>query len=151
MDGLENDEVAELVAGEPFVELGPLRYRCIARPSYLLVCYEGVVGDVAVAEEWLQALDEALSKHDLSQILWDSRPASPHPPVVRERIWAWLEEAKVLKCSAILVQSEMLRLSGNMSAVGGKLDLRAFGNFCDAEQWLQSKAAAMPSCSSTKT
>ncbi|MEM9069137.1 MAG: hypothetical protein AAGE52_11555 [Myxococcota bacterium] len=132
-----DDPVLGLLAGIATQEIRDLRYQVLPRNYGLLVRYEGRVSDIATAEEWFHALDTELTGRRVSQILWDSRPAKAHPPEVRKRIWEWLEEARVLKRSAILVDSEMLRLSANLSAVGGKVRIRAFHDFAEAEGWLR--------------
>lgn len=131
-----SDPVAALTQGERLHAIGPLHYHAVVRPKYLLVRYEGQVETVAIAEQWFEHLDGLLREHALSRILWDSRPALGHPPEVRARIWAWLEAAEVLKRSSIVVQSDMLRLSANLTGLGGTLALKAFADFEDAERWL---------------
>ena len=120
--------------------IGPLQYRAVVNDTYLLVQYSGMVATVEVADEWLATLDGLLRRHGVDTILWDSRPADPHPSSVRSRIWTWLEAAQVLKCSAIIVESEMLRLSANLSSTGRTLKLRAFVSFDAAHLWLTGSA-----------
>lgn len=104
--------------------------------TYPLLWYSGQVASLDIAQTWFDDLDQELAAACLEQVLWDSRPADGHPPAVRDAIWNWLEHGKVLKRSAILVESEMLRVSANLSAVGGRLCLRAFYSLEDAEAWL---------------
>ncbi|MEM9190381.1 MAG: hypothetical protein AAGF12_14445 [Myxococcota bacterium] len=130
------DPVEELVRGVAARKLPPLVYQVLPRPRYLLVRYSGRVETGEIARSWFRQLESLLLDHSVDQILWDSRPAKPHPAEVRTMIWDWLEGGRVLKRSAILVESEMLRLSANLSAVGGTLRLQAFHRFDEAERWL---------------
>lgn len=140
IDSLGNDdEVAKIVRGFPVYEIETLTFQRAPHSDCLVVRYEGQVSTVNIAGRWLEDLDGALSKTGLDQILWDSRAAKGHPPEVRDRIWEWLEQARVLKRSAILVQSEMLRLSANLGSIGGKPVVRAFREFHDAIAWLKRK------------
>ncbi len=134
--GASPDPVEALTRDSTPHELGRLRYHAIPRLGYLLIRYAGQVESVKIAERWFQHIDGTLERNMLTRVLWDSRPAAGHPPAVRARIWEWLEEARVLQRSAILVESEMLRLSANLSGLSGSLSLKAFRDFDQAEQWL---------------
>ncbi len=136
-DADPHDPVVALVAREPEHRIGELVYRTARREWGLVVRYTGRVGDIDTAERWFEAIEEELLAGGFSQVLWDSRDAETLPPDARDRIWAWLEEARVLQRSAILVRSEMLRLSANLSSVGGRLKLRAFHDLGEAEAWLR--------------
>lgn len=118
-------------------DLGPLQYTAERGPDFLLVHYRGRVATLEVADQWLSEIDQLLVDFALSRVLWDSRDADPHPPVVRERIWTWLQEARVLKASSIVVNSEMLQTSANLSAVGGHLRIRSFQSRDAAADWLR--------------
>lgn len=130
------DHLTAALGDAQLLTIGPLQYRAAVKDAYLLVQYSGKVATCEVADEWLAALDDLLLRHDVDTVLWDSRPADPHPSSVRSRIWTWLEAARVLKRSAIIVESEMLRLSANLSSTGRTLKLRAFVSFDDAHRWL---------------
>lgn len=117
-------------------DLGPLQYTAERTDEFMVVHYRGQVATLDVADRWLGELDQLLADYGLVRILWDSRDAQPHPPEVRTRIWEWLQEGRILKASAIVVRSEMLQTSANLSAVGGRLRLRSFLAREDAAQWL---------------
>lgn len=124
----------ELVDGQKVV--GALRYRMTAEAGYVLVVYEGAPATIAEADVWQRDVDSFLRATNLTRVIWDSRPGSPLSREVRAHIWAWLERAEVVKASAIVVNSELLRVSGNMSSVSRGLRLRSFHDFQDAAVWL---------------
>ena len=133
------DPIVRIISLTHERRLGPLIYRVVPRAGYLVVYYTGRVATVEIADQWFEDLESELRRASVEQIMWDSRTADPHPAEVRARIWEWLEAANVLKRSAILVESEMLRVSANLSAVGGRIRLRSFHLFQEAEAWLQSR------------
>lgn len=124
----------ELAGGQKTI--GQLRYRLRAEASYAVVTYEGSPDTITVADAWQRDIDAFLRASQLSRVVWDSRAADPLIPAVRAHIWAWLTRAEVVKASAIIVKSELLRVSGNMSSVGGHLRLRSFHTFENAVEWL---------------
>ncbi len=132
----DSDPIAARVRDCEVHEIGRLRYRLAPAATYLLVHYDGQVGNLDTAQTWFAHLEAVLQERGLTQILWDSRDAEGHPPPVRARIWEWLEEARVLKRSAIVVHSDLLRLSANLSGVGGKIRIKAFPDFETAALWL---------------
>lgn len=123
-------------AGIAEQRIGQLRYWLRPDVGYLYVRYAGQVGDLATADAWLAELDRCLRQYGLARVVWESRPAQGHPPDVRTRIWDWLRQAEVVSVSAIVVHSEMLRLSANLSTVGSGLRLRAFDSPEAAAQWV---------------
>ncbi|MFK7987929.1 MAG: hypothetical protein AB8I08_18060 [Sandaracinaceae bacterium] len=135
------DEIDENVDGGPPAGVrarveGDMRFWLDPRPEYLYVRWAGCVSTVATADVWLAAIDAALRKSGLFRVLWEARPAQVHPPEVRDHIWAWLERAEYLAVSSVMVNSEMLRVSVNLSRVASGVRLRAFDNRESAEGWL---------------
>lgn len=120
-------------------ELGPLRYRFEARGGHAWIYYGGRVSTVDIARTWLGQIDDFLLEHGLARVIWDSRQAEGHPPDVRTVIWEWLTAARVLKASAILAESEMLRVSANLSSMSSGLKLRSFGDADAAHEWLMAQ------------
>ncbi|MCU0683408.1 MAG: hypothetical protein MUF34_14405 [Polyangiaceae bacterium] len=116
--------------------IGSLRYSLRAEPGYALLVYEGAPATITAADVWQRDIDAFLRACHLTRVLWDSRNADPLPPPVRAHTWAWLTRAEVVKVSAIVVRSELLRISGNMSSVGGQLRLRSFHELGEAVEWL---------------
>ncbi len=116
--------------------LGKLRYDAQPGPGYLRVEFEGEIDSVELADDWLEHIEDVLSEHGLARILWDSRPAMPFPSDVRAHFWAWLESSSLVRASAVLMHSEMLRVSANLSAVSRKLVLKAFTEPDVAIAWL---------------
>jgi len=116
--------------------IGELRYDMQPGPGYLRIEYAGEVDSIATADAWIEHIEATLREHGLEKVLWDSRPAMQLPTEVRAHIWAWLERREVVKVSAILVHSELLRVSANLSGMGTKLVLKAFGEPDVAIGWL---------------
>lgn len=123
------------LANAPF-RIGALRYDLQPGPGYLRIEFAGDVDSIATADAWIEHIEAALRDHDLSKVLWDSRPANQLPTDVRAHIWAWLERGEIVKASAILVHSELLRVSANLSGMGTKLVLKSFGQPDEAIGWL---------------
>jgi hypothetical protein len=116
--------------------IGSLRYSLRAKPGYASLVYEGTPATISAADVWQRDIEAFLRASRLTHLLCDSRNADPLPPPVRGHIWAWLTRAEVVKVSAIVVTSELLRISGNMSSVGRQLRLRSFHELDEAVAWL---------------
>lgn len=118
-------------------EIGRLRYFFRVRDGFLQIRYFGEVDSVETAAKWLEHIEQTLREHGRSRVLWDSRPALPLPNDVRTHIWEWFGSSEVLRASAIVVESELLRISANLSVTGSTLVLRAFGDEDEATAWLR--------------
>lgn len=116
---------------------GELRFWLQPRPDYLYVRWAGRVADLSTAKLWLAEIDAALREAELFRVLWEARPARVHPPNVRDHIWEWLARAEYLAVSSVIVNSEMLRVSVNLSRVASGVRLRAFDSIDAAEGWLK--------------
>ncbi|MEL6546342.1 MAG: STAS/SEC14 domain-containing protein [Myxococcota bacterium] len=119
--------------------IGPLSYTIRSAANWLEVDYTGVVADVDIARQWMAAIEAELRREGKTKILWDSRGAEVHPSEVREWIWNWLKSTTYLKFSAILVESSLLRVTANMSALSSKVPIRSFHDRSEAVEWLQSQ------------
>lgn len=117
-------------------QIEALRYWVEPQSGFALVRYSGQVDSVETATQWCTDLEIFLGAHTLERVLWDSRPAEPLLPEVRACIWKWLESGRVLRRSAILANSELIRLSANLSSFGGNVKVRAFGELEEATVWL---------------
>ncbi|HEU4412377.1 MAG TPA: hypothetical protein VFS43_44455 [Polyangiaceae bacterium] len=124
----------ELADGQKTI--GALRYRLTAEAGYALVVYEGAPATLTEVDLWERDIDAFLRASRLSRVVWDSRPGSPLSREVRAHVWAWLERAEIIKVSAIVVTSELLRVSGNMSSVSRGLRLRSFHDLESAVAWV---------------
>lgn len=143
---MEVENIDELADGgpPPGVELhilGEMRFWLQPRADYLYVRWAGQVDGIETADAWLTAIDDALRANNLFRILWEARPARVHGPEVRERIWGWMAQAEVVKVSSVVVNSELLRVSVNLSRVASGVRLRAFETVDDAETWLKRQRA----------
>ncbi len=116
--------------------IGTLRFTATPEHDHVRVWYGGQVSTIAIAEAWLARVDALLQASGLSRVLWESRDADGHPPDVRDHIWDWLCAARYVKASAIVVNSELLRTSANLSSHSG-LRIRAFNAESDALSWLR--------------
>ncbi|MEO1481779.1 MAG: hypothetical protein AAFU77_06705 [Myxococcota bacterium] len=122
------------------MQIGPLRYSVRRGEDWLEVDYTGQVADLSIAQQWMTALDLELQRSQVEKILWDSRGAEPHPSEVRTSIWEWLKAARYLKVSAILVESKLLRVTANMSAVSSNIPVKSFHSRVEAAEWLRAQA-----------
>lgn len=138
---MEVENIDELADGGPpsdvqMQSLGEMRFWLQPRADYLYVRWAGQVADIGTAELWLAKVDDALREHDLFRILWEARPARVHPSDVRTHIWEWLGRAEFAAVSSVVVNSELLRVSVNLSRVASGVRLRAFETVEAAETWL---------------
>jgi hypothetical protein len=124
----------ELADGQKTI--GALRYRLTGEAGYALVVYEGAPATLTEVDLWQRDIDTFLRASHLARVVWDSRPGATISREVRAHMWAWLERAEVVKASAIVVNSELLRISGNMSSVSRGLRLRSFHDFESAVAWV---------------
>lgn len=131
------DDPLKLLSSESIREIGLLRYQRASLRDYLLLRYWGSVADAATADAWLADLEQALAQSGLSQILWDSTKAEPHSKDVRARILQWAKTTAALRRSAIVVQSDMLRLSANLSGLDQSVTVRGFATIAEADAWLR--------------
>lgn len=139
---MEVENIDELADGGPpsgveMRTLGEMRFWLQPRADYLYVRWAGQVEDLDTANAWLAEISNALRANALFRILWEARPARVHGPEVRERLWEWMGQAEIVKVSSVVVNSELLRVSVNLSRVASGVRLRAFETVEDAETWLK--------------
>ena len=130
----------------PFVassgQIGDLVYTMKPCRGYVLVCYQGQPNDAASAGWWMDHVEAFLRARKRDRVLWDSRGAGVNPPEARDAIWARLRDSDVLKCSAILVESQMLRTRTNIGSLSRKREIiRSFHDLDEAIEWLEDAGA----------
>jgi hypothetical protein len=124
----------ELAEGRKIV--GKLRYGFWAKAGYALIAPEGVAETIAVTDVFHRDVEAFLRHSGLTRVVWDSRRVEPPPPAVRVHRWAWFERTELIKAAAIVVNSELLRVSGNMHSLSRQLPLRSFNDLDEAVRWL---------------
>jgi hypothetical protein len=130
------DEPAE---GQKVV--GKLRYGFWAKAGYGLIVAEGVAETVAITNAFHRDVEAFLRSSGLTRVVWDSRRIEPPPPAVRAYNWSWFERTELVKAAAIVVNSELIRVSGNMRSLSRQLRLRSFNDPDEAVRWLLQQPA----------
>jgi hypothetical protein len=121
--------------------VGKLRYGLWAKTGYGLIVAEGVAETIAVADTFHHDVEAFLRSAGLTRVVWDSRRLDHPPPAVRTHSWSWFENTKLIKAMALVVNSELLRVSGNMRSLSRHLKLRSFNDPDEAVLWLLRQAA----------
>lgn len=129
----------ELAEGQKVV--GKLRYGFWAKAGYGLIVAEGVAETVPVTTAFHRDIEIFLRSSGLTRVVWDSRRIEPPPPAVRAYNWAWFEHTDLINAAAIVVNSELLRVSGNMRSLSRHLRLRSFNDSDEAVRWLLQQPA----------
>lgn len=104
------------------------------RDNYVLVKDEHIP-DAEVAHKALARVDETLKKAGSVNILFDTRDMPVPSEEVNAIYWEWVTAGANHKHVALLVNSEMKRIEGNMRAVSKGVRLRSFHSLEDAEAW----------------
>lgn len=95
--------------------------------------------DPANAKLVCEAIDAALLATGFRVVLFETRECRPPTAAVREVYWSWTKAGAHHDRVAILAQSEMTRVSGNMTALALEAPLRSFGDEAEAVKWLLRK------------
>ncbi len=90
----------------------------------------------------LAEADRLLQQHGVRGVLFDTRGVLPPTEDARRLWWAWAEAGVHHDAVALLVESELTRISGNMTAMSRGAKVRSFHVWADAEAWLRAVAAA---------
>jgi hypothetical protein len=107
----------------------------LVRDGYVLVVNHRVT-DVERASAVCRAIDAALTDHGLRRVLLDTRRTESSDEPVRAAMWAWVKTGRNHDRCAIVVESELKRVSGNMTARALGVQLRSFSDLAEAEAWL---------------
>ncbi|MCH2108173.1 MAG: hypothetical protein MK135_02505 [Polyangiaceae bacterium] len=97
------------------------------------------VPSVQVAEALCRAMDEALKTSRLRAVLFDTRCTEMPPRDANAYIWEWTRRGVHHDVAAIVVKSELLKVSGNMTAISKGVQLRSFHELNDAELFIRRK------------
>lgn len=111
----------------------------MAGDGYLLV-RDRSIPDLGMARVALEQLDQALVSSGVRGIIFDTREMTPPSPEVNELYWNWVTAGKNHDRVAILVESEMRRIEGNMKALSKRVKLRSFHELEAAQKWLQASS-----------
>jgi hypothetical protein len=85
------------------------------------------------------AIDAALRATGYVTVMFDSRACPAPNNEVRDVYWAWTKAQTLHKRVAILANSAMTRVSGNMTAIAHDAPLRSFADEAEAVKWLLGK------------
>jgi len=69
-------------------------------------------------------------------VLFDSRDTQTPPKAASDVVWKWAGQGKRHTAVALVVKSELLKVSANMTALSQRVRLRSFGSIHDAESFL---------------
>lgn len=117
------------------------RYRTDVRleNEYVLLKHSDLPS-VAVAEVLQRAIEQLLKKSGFAALLVDTTEMEAPPADARDAMWAWCEARPHIRV-AILVQSELKRITANMDAVSRRVNIRSFHDRDDAVRWLMLRRA----------
>ena len=105
-------------------------------PGFLRVRLKQPLRDCMSARAVQRSIESELVEHGFQKVLFDMRHVDEHDDEVREEMWAWAEKSPHFHALALLIESELSRIRANMTAVGRKARVRAFGSPLQAEMWL---------------
>lgn len=94
------------------------------------------VPDLRVAQLFCRAIDQALTRSRLRAVIFDSRVTSSPSQEVNRAIWAWCRAGKHHDVIAIVVSSELLKVSGNMTALSEGVRSRSVGTVHEAAAFI---------------
>ena len=103
--------------------------------GYVLVCNRHI-RTLERAAQVCQAIDDALLRGKVDRVLFDTRETEAPAEDVRTAMWEWVSARRHHCRCAIVAQSELTQVSGNMTARSFKAPLRSFGDLEEAERWL---------------
>jgi hypothetical protein len=84
----------------------------------------------------LRSVDALLQKHELRAVIFDSRHTDGPSGEARTMWWNWLERGEFHDRVAVVANSEMVRVSGNLTALSKKVAFRSFETMEDAAAWV---------------
>jgi hypothetical protein len=91
---------------------------------------------IAVAEVLQRAIEGALEESGHRALLIDTRSMPSPPEDARESMWTWTKQHPEIAI-AIVVHSELKRVTANMTAVSRNVRLRSFHDLGEAVSWLK--------------
>ena len=115
----------------------------LVRPDYVLVDVPDVPNADAV-RHLCAAIDRALEAAELRAVLFDTRTTAKPTDEVNKAMWEWTADCRHHDVVAIVVKSELLRVSGNMTALSKGIGLKSFSTIPDAEAFLRRKTPKGP-------
>lgn len=104
--------------------------------GFLEVWHRRAASDVAEMDVIIDAIETALSDHDVRRVMFDSRESEYTPSDVQQRIWDWLQAGEGFERVATLVESELLAVSVRMTGMGKGVKIKAFAERTEAARWL---------------
>lgn len=109
--------------------------------SYVLVNEKPERLSVEDVRGRLATVDGLLRRHGLRTVIFDSRRTEGACKEARAIWWAWLERGECHDRVAVVADSEMVRVSGNLTALSKKVSFRSFETMDDAVAWVGCSSA----------
>lgn len=81
-------------------------------------------------------IDGALKANQLRAVIFDTRETAPPPADASDAVWEWTRKGRHHSAVAIVVRSELRTVSANMTAISGRIPLRSFNDFEEAERFV---------------
>jgi hypothetical protein len=113
------------------------RYSIEVRGDHVWVHQEGALATVADARAMQAEIAAASAKTGADIVVFDNRATTEHAEDVREAMFEFVSKHSPFRKVALLLESELLAVRVNMTALSRHAMVRAFGTAEDALAWLR--------------
>lgn len=113
-----------------------------AEDGFVLVDEQCRTLTLDVVQARLATVDALLQQHGLRAVVFDSRNTDGPQGEARTLWWSWLERGEFHERVAVVADSDMVRVAGNLTALSKKVAFRSFDSMDAAVAWIRDSSVA---------